>query len=62
MNLRDKVEGLMKAKKDLRDLQQVVADEEHQLVKDLAQIDPDMLSINWGRLLRVTGVTPMKYR
>ena len=58
----DRVEHILREKEDLRKLQNQIAEEEYGLVKDLATRAPEMLSINWTRLCRATGVTPMRYR
>lgn len=58
----DRVEHILREKDDLRRLQDQIAEEERELVKDLAKRNPDMLTINWTRLCRAAGVTPLRYR
>ena len=58
----ERAEHILREKEDLRKLQDQIAEEEYGLVKDLATRAPEMLSINWTRLCRATGVTPMRYR
>lgn len=61
-DMRDRVEQIMKDKKALRDLTNSVREQEYYLVLELAKRCPDILTINWGRLHRATGTTPLKYR
>ena len=55
-------EGIIKKKVEIRDLKRKLAEEEDTLVSQLAQENPSMLQINWTRVCRHYGITPVKYR
>jgi hypothetical protein len=53
---------ILDKKVEVRKLQVEVSNMEDGLVRKLAKQRPDMLSVNWDRLVRVSGITPMRYR
>lgn len=53
---------ILDKKVEVRKLQVEVSNMEDALVRKLAKQRPDMLSVNWDRLVRVSGITPMRYR
>lgn len=53
---------ILDKKVEVRKLQVEVSNMEDALVRKLAKHAPNMLSVNWDRFVRVSGITPMRYR
>lgn len=53
---------ILDKKVEVRKLQVEVSNMEDALVRKLAKQAPGMLSVNWDRFVRVSGITPMRYR
>ena len=61
-NIAEIAEGVIKKKVELLNLSRKVAEEEDQLVSALASENPSLLQVNWTKVCRCYGITPVKYR